>query len=258
MMRFVDRFVGKSWPTAMIPIVVAGFALAVALGIWQQRQVYRLSHDPATIEQLKNMAGLSQATPELETLKSYAQEGVTPARRALGEVLLSSQGRRREGIRWLQAAADSGDGLAAFDLGKAYFQGVGVARDFVAAQHWFAKASGDGGRAAYYLGLIYRNGYGVPVDQVLARQWFERAVGQGQTDAMFALANSWRFGEGGAKSETQALKYYLQSGELEHPVALQTLAMIYLNGELGEPRDETRFRHYMAEAEHALKHYLAP
>lgn len=260
MKQFLGKFPGKSGPAAVVTIAV-GLVLT-AYSSWPYVRAYRISHDPVALENLKNMAGLGESSKELETLDRYARDGVGPAQRALGEVFLTSrQGtHRQQAVAWLQAAADQGDGMAAFDLGKVYFFGQGVAQDYVAARHWFGLASGDSGRAAYYLGLIYRNAYGVAADPVQARQWFERAAGQGQTDAMFMLANSWRFGEGGAQDEAQALKLYRQAGEgeHEHPVALQTLALVYLNGELGETRDEARFQHYLAEAGHALKHYVAP
>lgn len=242
--------------TGVVAVAVLG-----AFAWWNQGWGHQKFRDPVAIEQLKNMASLADATPELTELRGYAQEGAPLAQRALGEVLVTAKlsAQQAEGVAWLLEASKKGDGVAALDLGKAHFLGRGVARDYASARLWFVRADASGNEvAAYYLGLIYRNGYGVTADPARASQQFSRAAEKGLRDAMFMLANSLRDGESGTRNDAQSLAYYRQAGELEHPAALQTLAMIYLNGEMGEARDEAKARHYLAEAEHALRHYVSP
>jgi TPR repeat protein len=87
-------------------------------------------------------------------------------------------------LSWYRKAADQGYAAAQNNLGLAYTNGYGAARDYVAALNWFRKAADQGYAAAEYnLGSAYANGRGVSQDYDTAYMWFNLAAEAGYTDA---------------------------------------------------------------------------
>ena len=67
----------------------------------------------------------------------------------------------------LRKAAEQGDAKAQYNLGIAYYNGEGVAKDQVEAVKWWRKAAEQGdAQAQLYLGLAHNNGFGALKDQV--------------------------------------------------------------------------------------------
>ena len=68
----------------------------------------------------------------------------------------------------------------AFNRGRRYANGWGVAQDYGQARQWWEKAAaaGDAG-AMHNLGWLYENGEGVAQDYGQARQWYEKAAAAG-------------------------------------------------------------------------------
>lgn len=53
-------------------------------------------------------------------------------------------GQHREAISEWMSSADTGDGRAMLEIGRAYLQGLGVLQDFVEAHKWFNLAASRG------------------------------------------------------------------------------------------------------------------
>ncbi|MCY0994939.1 tetratricopeptide repeat protein [Nannocystis sp. ILAH1] len=157
----------------------------------------------------------------------------------------------------LTAAAESGDVDAQVALGQRYLRGSAqVPADVGQARAWFLRAeAARPGSAAYELGRMSQSGKGVPADPVEAVRWFELAVDAGSADAMFLLAGAARTGAGLPRDDARAVALYQRAAAMEHPEALQALALAYLHGELGLKVDESESRRYMAAAGHALQHH---
>lgn len=157
----------------------------------------------------------------------------------------------------LLAAAESGDVEAQVALGRLYLRGSAlVPADVGQARAWFLRAEASSpGSAAYELGRMSQSGKGGPADPVEAVRWFELAVHAGSADAMFLLANAARSGTGLPRDEARAVALYRRAAAMEHPEALQALALAHLHGELGLAIDESESRRYMAAAGHALQHH---
>ena len=69
-------------------------------------------------------------------------------------------------------------------IGRLYFDGKGVTRDFAEAATWFQKADGEGLPVAQWdLGMMYYRGYGVPKDLASARAWLQKAAARGYAPA---------------------------------------------------------------------------
>jgi TPR repeat protein len=121
----------------------------------------------------------------------------------------------------LQQSAQAGDAYAQLNLGAAYDNGIGVARDIEQALFWYQKAAEQGIAEAqfnlahllvaeelsastaaewmrkaaeqgmvdaeYLMGVIYTEGIGVAVNHNEARRWLNKAVARGHADAKLLL-----------------------------------------------------------------------
>ena len=84
--------------------------------------------------------------------------------------------------------AESGNGDAAFGLGRMYARGDGVPQDFTKARELFTKAAEQGNlRAKTALGKQYEFGDGVAKDLEQARKWFSEAAAAGEAEAVTHL-----------------------------------------------------------------------
>ena len=84
--------------------------------------------------------------------------------------------------------AESGDRDAQIKLGRCYYQGLGVTKDYKEAVKWFTKAAEQGHREAkFYLGQCYYRGEGVTKNKKEAVKWYTKAAKQGDKRAKKAL-----------------------------------------------------------------------
>lgn len=84
----------------------------------------------------------------------------------------------------LRDDAEQGDVSAQAELGTAYFEGCGVAQDYVEAAKWFHEAAEQGDAFSQaVLGLMYGNGLGVEQDSVLSHMWLNIAYVTGSEHA---------------------------------------------------------------------------
>ena len=73
----------------------------------------------------------------------------------------------------LQKAAEQGDSVAQYNLGRLYADGVSVPQHDRNAVEWWQKAANQGQvNAQAGLGMMYASGRGVPKDTQMALEWF--------------------------------------------------------------------------------------
>jgi TPR repeat protein len=78
-----------------------------------------------------------------------------------------------EAAKWFRKAAEQGDASAQLNIGFAYANGEGVAKDQAEAVKWYRKAAEQGDYLGQrQLGFAYRFGDGVAKDQVEAYAWY--------------------------------------------------------------------------------------
>ena len=86
-----------------------------------------------------------------------------------------------DAIKNAQASAEKGDANAEGLLGRAYYEGVGVPRNYSTALFWFNKSVAQGNAdAMFFLGLMYEHGRGVNQDIPKSMDLFDRAAEKGQ------------------------------------------------------------------------------
>lgn len=82
-------------------------------------------------------------------------------------------------------------------------------KDYAEAMKWYRFAADQGNAIAQYnLGRMYENGLGVPADHIEARKWYRMAAGQGDLVAQYRLAESYATRRGALRDEEEALKWY--------------------------------------------------
>lgn len=127
-------------------------------------------------------------------------------------------------IASLVRSANMGDVQAQYDLGKLYYNGDGVDRDYVAAHGWFELAADQGNAdAQYHLGVQYHLGQGIKIDYVKAFEWYEKAALQGNIEAQFCLGELLYMAKGVEKSFKKAHEWLEKAAAQGHARALDIL-----------------------------------
>lgn len=106
--------------------------------------------------------------------------------------------RNKKAMQLFQQAAKSGNKLAEFMLGYAYYKGFTVDRDNYTAFGLIKDAAQDGAEfdeAQYILAEMYANGYGTVQNYVNSVSYYAKAVNQGNTDAYVDLAKIYAEGK---------------------------------------------------------------
>lgn len=116
------------------------------------------------------------------------------------------------------------------------------------------QAAGQDPQAAYDLGRMVRNGIGVAREPLRAFALIESSALRGHAPAMFTLSAMLAAGEGCAVDLVTSRRWLEAAAELEHPEALQQMAMYVQEGALGYPRDAQRAAQLLREAAHAMTH----
>jgi len=109
-------------------------------------------------------------------------------------------------------AAEKGDALAQYSLGRAYWLGRGVATNLQASLKWLKKAAQqDQPDAMQTLGEIYlTGGPGIKADGRQAFHWFLKAADQGRTGALCSLGSLFEEGNGAPRNLDLAINCYRQ------------------------------------------------
>jgi TPR repeat protein len=190
-------------------------------------------------------------------------------------------------IYWWREAAKGDNRTAQYLLGKAYLEGKMVPRDNTEAIHWLTKSAEQGNSDAEFLiGKMYLEGDAVAQDKLLARDWLDRAARQGNSEAiniLRGLANivnyttmvyqesadrlmerarsgdphaeyelAMRYQSGAwdvRKDETKSLEWLLKSANHGNRLAMQTLAHVYGQGELGVDADARQSAYWQQRAD---------
>lgn len=112
-------------------------------------------------------------------------------------------------IAKLTKAAEKGDVKAQIELGKCYYNGKNVAKDYAEAFKWFQKAADNGyAEGQYRLGLMYNNGEGTNKNEETSVLLYRKAANQGYAYALKALGVMFENGSGIEKNQDSAKYWY--------------------------------------------------
>jgi len=114
--------------------------------------------------------------PDVDFARRVATD---PAGKALAASWQS--GHYAEAVRTAEDLAAKGDPSAESLLGRAYYEGIGVPRNYSTALFWLNKAvQQNNADAMFFLGLMYEHGWGVTQDVDRALKLFDQAADLGQ------------------------------------------------------------------------------
>ena len=109
-----------------------------------------------------------------------------------------------EAARWYRMAAEQGDVQAQFNLAEMYSTGEGVPEDDAEAARWYRMAAEQGEiHAQFNLGSSHS------VAEIL--RWYRMAAEQCDAQAQFNLGAMYDEGEGVAKDDVEAARWYRMS-----------------------------------------------
>lgn len=123
----------------------------------------------------------------------------------------------------LAEEAERGNGLAMYDLGKMYLDGLDCDPDEKVAQEWFGKALNAFHKRErtdqrkdywqYRIGKMHSLGHGTDQDYEVSAQWFVKAAQEDNPYAQYALGGQYQRGQGVEQSYERAVALYTQAAE---------------------------------------------
>ncbi len=138
----------------------------------------------------------------------------------------------------LAAAAEKGEAEAQFQLGRLYFRGEAVPKDYPKAFALIQKAAAQGhAEAEGTMGLFYSGGLSVPKDEVKAVAWFQKGADKGVAKAQFNLGQMLLTGRGVARDEPAGLVWIQRAADQGLTEAVAAQGEAYFFGKSGQPQD---------------------
>jgi TPR repeat protein len=221
----------------------------------------RLAADPSDPDKPADVKGSPDVAPsDIATAIKFCRTASGSSRRALYQLGRAYAANRQvpEAIAAWRKAADKGSTSAMVELGVAYGNGAGVARDEAQARKLFeraaeagnprgvtnlaalsggagapadpararsllAKAAETNAEAQYQLGLMMADGTGGPADDAAARALFEKAAAQNHPGALERMGAFAQSGRGGPKDSDAAKVYYEKAAALGNEDAKKAL-----------------------------------
>ncbi len=177
-----------------------------------------------------------EEAPELEGLEG---EALTEELYELG-LERQQEGKAAEAAERFRQAADRGHGPAAYELGEAYNDGRGVAKDLNEGAKWINTAAVRGEpRAQYAVGAALYNDAKGSQDYARAVRYLEDAAEQGHPGAQYLLGECYANGRGVTKNLSWAARWYGKAAEQGHADGAFSYGVVQAAG-LGLPVSMSR------------------
>ena len=175
--------------------------------------------DPARAAQLRDQ--LKRPTSSSATDTNFARRATAdPDNLAMSAAWQS--GHYADALQNARARAAKGNASAEALLGRAYYEGVGVTRDYPAALTWLNKAvAQNNADAMFILGLMYEWNRGVPQDLKKALALFDQAAALGQRFADIEAHGMRMEGTAAAQQARYAAVCQKAGGVTDGPLCLR-------------------------------------
>ncbi len=138
---------------------------------------------------------------------------------------------------------------AQYFLGHMYSHGYGTRKNLIQAQHWLSKAAEKGhSEAQLELGLLLSSGEkGINQNLKKSAELFEKAASEGNIRACFNLGFAYANGEGVKKDVSKAAALYTQAAQKGYVKAMFNLGLLYLSGN-GVPKNPSKAAYWFEQA----------
>jgi serine/threonine protein kinase len=212
------------------------------------------SSSPTVGEMILRASALRDAKNYQQAAQWYgkaAERGNAFAQDELGRLYWQGLGVNKDNgqaVQWFRKAADQGLPVAQADMGWMYQYGLGVEKDNIQAFQLYQKSAAHGGSAAETrLAFMYENGLGVEKDYAQALAWYRKAAGQGNPRAENSLGVMYQYGWGVQQDYAQALQWYRKGADQDFPNAQRRMGAMYQNG-WGVAKDTDQARSWFQKA----------
>ncbi|MEK0043967.1 tetratricopeptide repeat protein [Escherichia albertii] len=138
-------------------------------------------------------------------------------------------------LYWFRKAADNGMEGAQYHLGRRYYSGNGVTKNYKEAFNWFMKASGRGdfwgiAAARYMIGVMYYRGQGVEKSYTQSFVWFMKSLNGADREkasrACYFIGSQYLSGHGITQNNDLAVAWFYLAAKLGLPVAIEYISGI--------------------------------
>ncbi|MFA7484417.1 MAG: hypothetical protein WCZ89_00105 [Phycisphaerae bacterium] len=188
---------------------------------------------------VKPLKRISEQNDDIDftALTKAAEKGDAIAMYKLGKAYIDTNTSTDKAMEWLKKAADLENVDAIFELGLVYYTGHTGKIDYKTAFDYFLRAAHSGHKLAMYnIGRMYHEGIGTYPDGTKTIEWYKKAAEQGLSKAMNQLAQMYYFGEIVEQSFEKAADYYELSAKNGDLKAMYNLAVLYHAG-IGVEKD---------------------
>ncbi len=128
-------------------------------------------------------------------------------------------------------AAELNYTLAFCEVGFAYMQGQGIARNYDKAVHWLTKGAKKNEPVALNnLGVCYSSGLGVPENKEIALYYYAKAAELGHSVSQSNVGYYYMYGIGTEKDYDEAIKWLKKSCRQKYANGLNNLGICYQCG----------------------------
>lgn len=177
-------------------------------------------------------SGVDQNVQKSVELYRTVAQGNTAAAADLVNILRAGEGGvakdEAEAVRLLKDGAERGDKECQNHLGWCYETGSAIETNWKTAYRWYMSAAQQGySLAQYNIGICLKAGRGMPTNEDEAIKWFLKAANQNNEDAQFELAELYRARRRFIDAAPW-LKIAAESGNVQ---AMRALADMYRRGE---------------------------
>jgi len=147
-------------------------------------------------------------------------------------------------LEQLKARAHSGKAEAQLKLGKRFFHGNGVEKDYKKSAKWIQRAAEQGNADAQHrFGRLLARGTGVKQNVKAAVVWLEKASLQSNHRAMTDLSDVFFVGNGVAPNVRAAFSWADRASQYRSTRAFEQLALYYMAG-VGVKQDYVKAQMY--------------
>lgn len=171
----------------------------------------------------------------LEELIDVANSGNAVAANNLGVRYFTGIGVAKDHAKafmWYKIGAEGGNAVSMCNLGYSFRNGFGTEPNMEQALYWYRLAAEAGNSGAMSnIGFCYQHGYGVEVDLILSAEWYGKAANAGNPIAIKNYGNCYEHGTGVEKNFARAFELYLQSAQLGCSDAMDHVGQLYQRGD---------------------------
>lgn len=160
-------------------------------------------------------------------------------------------------LEWVAKAVACGSALGYFEMGGLYQRGIGLPKDVDQARsHYLSSAKLGFGFAATQLAEMYRTGQFGSIDMGSAIEFATLAYQLDDSMSPLLIAGWYERGDGVAKDEEEAVRWYVRAAEMGNFLASLRLSEAYANAELGLPKDEMLSKKFGTDNERQTKNII--